>query len=464
MDKTMYKLASGLRAAAAATLFACCALPVSFAPLPACAAEVAPADLAILRQAALGDAAQLKALLARGGNPNAVDDKGATALWVALGSGRADAVEALLDAGATGLNTPVRVQPGSYALSGLDNPVRLGRETSFTLLSAAATRGQADMVRMLLKRGADPLWLDSRQQDILFALAGWKDADLPTMQALLDSGKIRLDRRFTGGQTYLMTAALTGSPAAVQLLLDHGAHPDGRDDGATTPLMLAVVEGREDIVRILLDHGATPGLFYANGTSALTNVGAIKDTAVRERVRQMLLAKGAPKEDKNRPVDTLFLNAVRKGDIAAAEQALRQGADLEVRGAGIMGYGSSALGEAVDHPAMVQFLLDKGANVHAWCCVKTTALHTAAFHGSPETVRLLVEHGIDVNVRNKYGAPPFLFAVTSSNKNRAAVVAAFLELGADPNGKVSNSDTYLAYARRKGLADIEALLVAAGAK
>lgn len=463
MPQSTCSLRGRLSAAVLTTVFACLAAPLFLAPLPACAVEAKPADQEILQQAALGDAVQLKALLARGGNPDAVNSTGGSALWVALGSRNVAAVEALLDAGAKGLNTPVHLQPGSYALAGLNSPVHLRRDLELTLLGAATSRGQADMVRMLLKHGADPLWIDNRQTDILYQTVRWEGADVETLKAFLDSG-ISLDRRFKGRQTYLIAAALTGKPEFVQLLLDRKADPNGRGDSGLTALLIAVADGREDLVRILLDHGAAPDLFYADGTSALTNTAAIKDAAVRERIRQMLLAKGAPKEDKNRPVDTLFLNAVRKGDVAAAEQALQQGADLDVRDAGLLGYGRTALDEAVQHPAMVKFLLDKGTNVHAWCGAKTTALHSAAGGGAAESIRLLVEHGLDVNVRNKYGSTPLPFAIGPSRKNKAEVVSLLLQLGADPNGKMTANETYLAYARRKGMTDIEALLVNAGAK
>ena len=55
-----------------------------------------------------------------------------------------------------------------------------------------------------------------------------------------------------GGQTLLMTAARTGNPEAVKLLLDRGADPNARENtNGETALMWAAAENHPEVVRVL---------------------------------------------------------------------------------------------------------------------------------------------------------------------------------------------------------------------
>lgn len=427
------------------TISAAIATMSATAPLVAVAAEAKPADIDVLNSAAQGDVDQLKNLLAKGGNPDAVDNRGISALRFAIVSGKATAVEALLDAGAKGINEVTAMSSGGKV----------------TPIYVAGMRGQTDVVRALLSHGADPQWRDERKTDIVFQLVNWPEANIETLSALLDSG-VKLDNRFKDGATYLMAAALTGKPEVVQLLLDRKANPNDLDNGGYSALAFAISESREDVIRLLLANGARADLFDAEGYSALDYMKEVKDPAARERIRLMLVAKGAPKANWNRPADEALLTAVRKGDIAAAERAFRQGADLHMR---ISGTGHSALHQAVPYPAMVKFLLDRGINIQAWSGGRTTALHTAAWDAPPETFRLLVAGGLNVNSEHKYGSTPLSIVIKSKRKDKVEITSLLLQLGADPNHRMANGEpTMLAYAQSKGLKEIETLLINAGAK
>ena len=94
-----------------------------------------------------------------------------------------------------------------------------------------------------------------------------------------------------------------------------------------------------------------------------------------------------------------------------------------------------------------------------------TALHYAAFFGSPEAVRALVAAGADVEARstNEEFAPeatPLHSAVAAGRMDNAQ---ALLEEGADPNVRQHGGFTPLMQAEQRGDLDLAELLIRHGA-
>lgn len=120
------------------------------------------------------------------------------------------------------------------------------RSGMLTALMWAARRGSADVIGLLLDRGADVNAKDGRN--------GW---------------------------TALQHAIHTRQVAAVRLLLDRGANPNAADHpGALTPLLMASIEPDPTIVSLLLAHGADPHVEGEWGDTPLTRAvsgGAVAD-------------------------------------------------------------------------------------------------------------------------------------------------------------------------------------------
>jgi ankyrin repeat protein len=92
-----------------------------------------------------------------------------------------------------------------------------------------------------------------------------------------------------------------------------------------------------------------------------------------------------------------------------------------------------------------------------------TALHYAAFFDGPETARLLVEHGADVNAfaDNDLGVRPLNSAAAAGQREVAAIL---LEHGADPNAPTRGGFTPLDAARENRDAKLAELLRSHGAQ
>lgn len=164
--------------------------------------------------------------LLRGADPNAHDDKGQVALFVALRGESLQAAEALL------------------ASPALDVDAANGHGE--TPLMMAAMRGQADWVERLLARGA----------------------------------KVNRD-----GWTPLHYAASGPSVPVVALLLDRGAAVDARSPNGTTPLMMAARYGAIDAAELLLSKGADPSLKNQRDLTAADFALAAGREPLAERLR-----------------------------------------------------------------------------------------------------------------------------------------------------------------------------------
>lgn len=90
----------------------------------------------------------------------------------------------------------------------------------------------------------------------------------------------------------------------------------------------------------------------------------------------------------------------------------------------------------------------------------TTALHWAVNDANLAAVKLLLEHGANPSLANRYGAAPLFTAVTGGD---AHIVNALLEAGADPNQALAEGETVLMTAARAGNVEIVKALLAKGA-
>jgi ankyrin repeat protein len=180
------------------------------APLSAAAlivALVVPLEAQLIEAAGSGDLAAVRSALSQGADVNEAEGDGLTALHVAAEQGHAEIVELLLARGASASPT-----------------TRIG---SYTPLHLAAMGGHAEVAEVLLDAGGN--------------------ANAVTT----NSGVTPL---------HLAAAAIDGADA-VEALLEHGADPNAREASAgQTPLMFAAAENRADAIRVLMRHGADPAL------------------------------------------------------------------------------------------------------------------------------------------------------------------------------------------------------------
>ena len=186
---------------------------------------------ALITAARSGDVATLAALIAHGGNPNAILTGDGTPLIAAARAGRPAAVRFLLARGAN----------PNLGVPGDGNP-----------LIAAARAGRGDVVSLLLDSGAqtDAAVPDDGNALIAASAAG----HVEIVKLLLERGA-DADQIVPGDDNALIAASRAGRARVVDLLIARGADVNGMASGRT-PLSVARLHGRADIQATLFGAGA----------------------------------------------------------------------------------------------------------------------------------------------------------------------------------------------------------------
>jgi ankyrin repeat protein len=263
-----------------------------------------------------------------------------------------------------------------------------------TPLMYAAAFGNAEMVGMLLDAGADP----NVANDLGATALMWSVNDEEKVRLLLFK-KANVNAKSKFGRTPLIIAASedSGMPV-VRMLVEKGADVNAADHGPPstagtvgrpniTPLLAAASSSNPDMVRYLITKGARVDVKDAVGQTALMNAAAFGSI----EVIKLLLARGA---DVNAVSDVEAFPKVKTGTI-------QLGLFTALNLAAVFGT-----------PETIKLLLDAGAKVNEPDVRGMTPLMRAIAcdHSSPETVRVLLEHGADPKIKSRAGEDAYDWA------------------------------------------------------
>jgi len=406
------------------------------------------------------DLALVKLLLHAGANPGPRTRlQGLTPLHMAAESGDAELIETLLNAGAhadaineTG-TTPLMIASASGSTAAVATLIAHGADVNAkektygqTALFFAAARNRADVVRLLLSKGADPKvktsvaklarvsvgpdgeLLDDKkpgatggkpaksgQSDDAKEDAAKKTATKPDEKVKDAYGFTAADRKKRvfgtsqiGGLTALLVAARNGQADAVSAFLDAGDDIDQTSDtDHATPLVLAVINGHYDAAKLLLDRGADPKLATTDGATPLYAV---------------IDVQWSPHTWYAQPV----VAQERTAYLDLASSFLSHGADPNA-------------------PINKKLWFRSFANDETWFDVEgATPFLRAALAGDLAAMKLLVEHGANPNIATKSADTPLMAAAgvgwaaywtSNAPYSRLDTVKFCLDHGADLNAK-----------------------------
>ena len=194
----------------------------------------------------------------------------------------------------------------------------------------------------------------------------------------------------------LLAAAASGDVSGISAALDGGADVDTRDARGRTALLVATVAGQTEAVRRLLD--AEPDIdlqddqldnpFLYAGAEGLTDILRLVNEA------------GADPSITNRYGGTALIPASERGHVDTARYLLEE-TDVDIDHVNRLGW--TALLEAI--------VLGNGDTAHH------------------EIVRLLIEHGADLDIADKDGVRPLAHARA---RGQTEIAAALEAAGARP--------------------------------
>lgn len=245
------------------------------------------------------------------------------------------------------------------------------------------------------------------------------------------------------GNTPLHRAALNHDLAAVRTLLAAGAEVDAKNAAEATPLLYGA--GHAEIVRALLAGGANPN---AASKAKNTPLIAAVSHANSFEAASLLLAAGAEVHAVKKPdVELILDRAVQSGDRRTIDLLLARGAAKTPQAA------SSALSTAawMGNAALVKLLVEHGADLNREDGFAGHALNLALYGGHPEVARQLVELGADLKLRSPrgHGTPPMVWSAYNDTGD-PSVARVLLAKGLDVNAANDAGATALSFAERVG--------------
>jgi ankyrin repeat protein len=257
-----------------------------------------------------------------------------------------------------------------------------------------------------------------------------------------------VDAEDSEGRTALHHACAAGQTESARLLLDGGADKDKEDACIYAeyymlywrPLHYASAMGQAGVVRLLLARGVQPDQSWNFEDPKEQPLHVACEFGHVEVVR-LLLEAGADEDRYDWDSRTPFIRAVEYGQESVVRFLLDRGQDVNGFTADFELIYSSLYKAAVkDNPAVVDLLLEWGAEVNARDGSGATPLHGAADGGRVDLTRLYLDWGADPEARDEEGYTP----LRSARSVRHHV-----------------SPTALGQLRRKELRDVIAILEAA---
>ncbi len=157
------------------------------------------------------------------------------------------------------------------------------------------------------------------------------------------------------------------------------------------------------------------------------------------------------KNDKER-----LFSAVKAGDMITVKAILKLKPELikeSIRG------GWTVLHMARSKDNLVEYLIQKGADINARTNGAWTPLHSQAYYGTASGIRALLKHGADIEVTHRNGKTPLLMTI---GWNKYENAKALIENGANVNVQGSDKRTPLIEASILGYARIVSSLLQTG--
>ncbi len=356
------------------------------------------------------------------------------------------------------------VVPGSAENSFLFHRISGSSYGSQMPPSGPLRAAQIDIIKTWIDQGAE--WPDALaneadapppDKNAVAMVEALRTADMAAFNKLVAEDTKLLNARGPDGSTPFMYAALYTSAPVLEQLLKKGSDPNKANDAGATALIWAA--GDLEKTRVLVRRGANVN---ARSADLRTPLMVAARRPGNSATVKFLLERGASPNPNNRPdvEGAPLIDAVTAGDAVSMQLLLAKGAETKQSGQDLL-----EMALTVRCVKCLDLIVAKGLDKAAYA----GALPNIAALGNTEAVRLMLDHGADVNAFDPLGRTPLMYAVTS-DLLPLDEIKLLVERGADVNAKDKHKDggdgglSVLDIARLHGETPIVSFLEKAGAK
>jgi serine/threonine-protein phosphatase 6 regulatory ankyrin repeat subunit B len=210
----------------------------------------------------------------------------------------------------------------------------------------------------------------------------------------------------------------------IKILLQQGADINIKAKSGNTALLVASVGyGKYDIIKLLLDHGANAKVLNNKKENALMRAALFGDTSTIS----LLLSKGLDINAQDNDGLTALINSIFNVNRLVTVQLLDRGADPDL----VAAFSLTAVSAAVTYndTESVIAILKKAKTIDAPDDGGRTSLMWAAYneHDNVAIIQALLDKGANVNLKAKDGSTALSWALKKGN---TATVALLKKAGA----------------------------------
>jgi len=351
-----------------------------------------------------------------------------------------------------------------------------------TPLHLASRNRHVEVVQLLVEHGADATTQDEHRWTSLHLASA--SGSVEVTRFLIEHGA-DVTVQDEDGLTPLHQASKSGHVDLARLLVEHGADPSARNKDGSTPLHNAVESGNVEIAHFLVEHGADATARNEYGETPLHWVPNCE-------VARLLVELGAEVTAKDKLGSTPLHRAAGFGDVKVALFLVEHGADATAQDES--GWTPLHWASEWANVEVACFLIEHGADATAKDESGSTPLHCVShvlgaedactvfcyftapthkdnygwsvIHLPPpelgkrlEVIHILLEHGANLEARDKDGYTALHMALLSMN---VGLARSLVELGANTTAQNYYGSTPLHLALRNGHLEVAHFLIQHG--
>jgi len=307
-------------------------------------------------------------LIDRGADINARDVNDMTPLMIAAASGALESAALLLDRGSM---------------------VNVAKQNGMSAISYAVQQTSLDMLDLLADHQADLTIRDKHGQNLFHLAARAND---PRVISWLKDKGLDINAPDDDGETPVYRAATAKSMRALKAFIRHGADLNRPQNDGYTPLMYCLYDDREEFASVLISAGADVNAKLPDGYTALTFAALGSNRAM---VKKLM--------DAGARLDNFITGGYSALDCASQNNNFQ----------------------------IFEYLLENGVDPmfkspdRQWYII-----FEVVWRNQRQYLDALVNHGVDINIKDSCGETPLIIAARRSHTN---MIDRLLEYGANPS-------------------------------